>query len=455
LKAITAMYATTHYQVWGGRWGAGEILHMTQVARSDMGLWTIWQPMQGLARFEMSTTSYMTWDLWTIAYQTIFGANQVIENVPDVPDLSAETANTFIAEAKFIRAHNLFMLLKNYGNIVLATDIAKSPDDFYQKQSTPEEVWAQIEKDLKEAKEALPASWEEQWLGRATKGAATAYLGKVYLYQEKWELAKTELMAVTKMGYELVDDFSSLFDGTNEHSSESVFEINYTSDREGSRQESINTATVYSNYWEVAVTDFGKQLFLNDINDAGEFSKRFYASVLWDDPGCDVYYWEGQTYTEFYGAEETNMYWKKWVHFHDWYEHKTRTDANHPIIRYADVLLMLAEAMNELGQTPDAIPYVNMVRERAGSTLIGDMNQSELRNHIRHVERPLEFAMEGNRFYDLVRWYGFGKDGGLKSFFTNQGRYGAENFVDGESEYLPIPQDEIDANPEIVQNPGY
>ena len=455
LKAVTAMYATNQYQVWGGKWGATEILHMTQEARTDMVHWSIWQPMQGISRFNISPTNYMTWDLWTIAYQTIFAANFVIENVSNVPDLSTDKINTFIAEAKFIRAHNHFMLLTNFGNIVLATKNAETSEEFYRKQSPAEAVWAQIEQDLKDAKAVLPASWDEQWLGRATKGAATAYLGKVLLYQNKWESASKELKEVTGMGYALIDDFGSLFTGLSAHSKESVFTINYSSNREGGRLESNNCGRLYWRYTQNRATDFGRELFLNDKNDSGELSKRFYASVLWDDPKCDAWYWEGKTYREYYGEDDTNMYWKKWVHNHEWYENIIITDSDYPIIRYADVLLMLAEALNESGQTSEAIPYVNQVRERAGAALIGNMNQIELRTHIRHVERPLEFVLEGTRFYDMTRWYGFGKDGGLRSFYTNQGKVGAENFVDGESEFQPIPQDEIDANPDIIQNPGY
>ena len=457
-KAITAMYATNQYQVWGGRWGAGEIRHLTQEARSDMVYWQIWQPMQGIARFDISPANYMSWDLWKIAYETIFSANQIIENVPNVPGLSAEQANLYIGEAKFIRAENHFMLLKNFGNIIIQTEIAKSSDDFYKKQATKEEVWQQIENDFKDAKASLPETWDDQWLGRATKGAATAFLGKAYLYQEKWDEAITELTEVTKMGYGLVDNIGSLFDATtDENTKERIFFINYTSNREGNREESITINNIYRDS-KNGCTDFAKNLFLNDTTSTGGFSKRFYDFVLWDDPGCDIYYWKGKSYREFYGPDENRMFWKKWVHFHDYYEHITISDTDYPIIRYSDVLLMLAEALNEsTAHTPaEAIPYVNMVRERAGSALIPEtMTREELRQHIRHVERPLEFVLEGTRFYDLVRWYGFGKDGGLKKFLVDQGRYSAESFVDGESEYHPIPQDEIDANPEIVQNPGY
>jgi len=114
---------------------------------------------------------------------------------------------------------------------------------------------------------------------------------------------------------------------------------------------------------------------------------------------------------------------------------------------------MLAEAMNEQGDSNGAISRINEVRDRAGSVLISGMNQSEVRDHIRDIERPLEFVLEATRFDDLVRWYG--KNGGVKSILDSHNRYGAENFTNGISELWPIPQVEIDANPHLEQNPGY
>jgi hypothetical protein len=98
---------------------------------------------------------------------------------------------------------------------------------------------------------------------------------------------------------------------------------------------------------------------------------------------------------------------------------------------------------------------VNEVRTRAGSVLLGSLNQAQLRQHIREVERPLEFICEATRFDDLRRWYGFSKNGGLKALLIAHNRYSASNFIDNVSELWPIPQVELDANPNMVQNPGY
>lgn len=457
--AITSLYACIGMGEWSEQWDFNEHYNMVQEARSDMVYWSIWEPQQSISEYTYSPTQYMTRNHWKWCYRMIFTANQILENVAKMEDLDPEKKKVYEGIAKFGRGHAYFLLVKNFGNVVLVTEMAKSPDEFYQPQSPAADVWAQIESDFSEAKASLPLSWEEKWLGRATKGAATAYLGKAYLYQEKWAQAEAEFKAVTEMGYELVDDYESLFTGLNEHSKESIFEANFSAIEEGGRLESVAIAELYSEYYAVWVTDWGKQLFLTDTTPTGEFSKRFYASVLWDDPGCDVWYWEGMSYREFFTSvnlpDEDRMFWKKYVVYRPEWPDVTKADNNYFILRYDDVLLMLAEALNEQGKTSEAIPYVNQVRTRAESVLLGDLNQVQLRQHIREVERPLEFVCEATRFDDLRRWYGFSKDGGLKAVLMEHGRYSAENFVDGVSELWPIPQREIDANPNIEQNPGY
>ena len=458
-QAITSLYACIAMGEWSEQWDFNEHYLMVQEARSDMTRWQTWQPQQAISEYTYTPSQYMERNHWKWLYRTIFTANQILENVEGMEDLDASVKKIVLAEAKFARAHSHFLLLKNFGNIIIVTEMAKTPDDFYKAQSPASDVWAQIEQDLKDAKADLPTSWEDKWLGRVTNGAATAYLGKMYLFQEKWADAETEFKLVTGMGYELESDYESLFMGLNEHNKESIWEINFSSIEEGGRVESVNNANLASNYKSLYVTDWGKQLFLTDTATDGTFSQRFYGSVVYDDPGCDVWYWNGMTYREFFTdkgvPEEDRMFWKKWATFSEDWPHKSKGDNNFYIVRYSDVLLMLAEALNEQAKTPEAIGYVNQVRERAGSMLLSNPDQAQLREHIRQVERPLEFVLETTRWDDLVRWYGYGKDGGLKAILTAHNRYNAENFQDSFSEIWPIPQREMDANPEIIQNPGY
>ncbi len=459
-KAIISLYATLQIQQWEEQWDFNEMYHMSHEAKSDLVYWDIWQPMQSIARYDATPNQYMTRYLWRWLYQTVFTANQIIENIDlmvEQGNLDSSKRDIFAGEAKFARAHALFVLAKDFGEVPMPLKVPKSSSEFYKPRSSKTEIWSQIESDFLEAKQNLPTSWPDEWLGRATKGAATAYLGKAFLFQEKWDAAKTEFTEVTTMGYALVDDYDSLFTGLNKHNSESLFEINFTRNEESGGIESTNISGVHS--WESNwVTDYGKQLFLSDTTQTGGYSKRVYSSVLFDDPDASVWYYEGKTYRQHFDdlgrPDEDRMFWKKWVVYRDYFQNRSKSDINYYIIRYADVLLMLAEAENELGNTSEAIDRINEVRQRAGSVLISGLGQNEIRNHIREVERPLEFVLEATRFDDLVRWYG--KDGQLKTVLENHDRYGSENFINGVSEIWPIPQEELDANPNIGnQNPGY
>jgi hypothetical protein len=459
-KAVIALYATLQIQQWEEQWDFNEMYHMSHEAKSDMVYWDIWQPMQSISRYDANPNQYMTEYLWRWLYQTVFTANQILENTDRMFEegkLDSSKREIFAGEAKFARAHALFVLIKDFGAVPMPLEMPKTAAAFYLGKSSKEEIWAQIELDFSEAKQSLPSSWGEEWLGRATKGAATAYLGKAYLFQEKWDVAEVELTEVTTMGYSLVQDYESLFSGLNKHSSESLFEINFTSVEDGGGVESTNISGVHS--WESnRVTNWGEQLFLNDTTATGTYTQRVYASVLFDDPIADVWYYNGKTYRQYFDdmgrQDEDRMFWRKWVVNRDYFQNRSKSDINYFIIRYADVLLMLAEAMNEQGNTSEAINKINEVRGRAGSVLISEINQIEVREHIRNTERPLEFALEATRFDDLVRWYGEG--GQVKSVLEDHERYGAENFINGVSELWPIPQVEMDANPNIGgQNPGY
>lgn len=459
-KAIIALYATLQTQQWEEQWDFNEMYHMSHEARSDMAHWNIWQPMQSIARYDANPNQYMTRYLWRWLYQTVFTANQILENIDRMVEegnLDSSKRDTFAGEAKFARAHALFVLMKDFGAVPMPLEVPKTPQDFYKPRTAKEEIWIQIEADFGDAKQNLPSSWSAEWLGRATKGAATAYLGKAYLFQEKWNAAKIELNEVTTMGYSLVQDYESLFSGLNKHNSESLFEINFTRSEDGGGTESTNISGVHS--WESNwVTDWGEQLFLTDTTSTGSYTQRVYASVLFDDPNADVHYYQGKTYRQYFDdkgrTDEDRMFWRKWVVYRDYFQSRSKSDINYYIIRYADVLLMLAEAENENGNTDEALNRINEVRERAGSILISGMNQVEVRDHIRNIERPLEFVLEATRFDDLIRWYG--KDGQTKSILESHNRYGSENFINGVSELWPIPQPELDANPNIGdQNPGY
>ena len=438
IKAITGTYALFQYQVWGGVWGFYEVHFMNHECRSDLiHLYDMWSPFGGMSTYEPSLTSYVLADYWSFSYQGLYAANQVIENVPD---MGLSNGAEFVAEAKFLRAYAHYRLLTSFGNIIMVTSTPQSSADYYREQSSQAEVLAQIEKDLLEAKSGLPASWDSKWLGRATKGAASTLLAKTYLWQSKYSEAATELQEVVNSGnYALVDDFSSLFDGSNEHSSESIFELNFTMNDDGGRIERAALSGMQE--WKMATpNEYMRGLFLNDKKADGELSPRVLQTIKFTDLATDELGDIGWTKYNKWDTETNNGY-PGW-----------QSGANFIIFRYADVLLLLSECLNELGSTTEAEVYLNQVRTRAQVPSVNGLTQEEFREHVRHVERPLELISECERYYDLLRWY---KDGDLKSVLVDHGREAGESFDNQNDLYYPIPASEVTANPLLNQNPGY
>lgn len=456
-SALTGTYALLQHQWWSEYWAPGEMF-MTLEVMSDLTQADIFYPIGsgGHDAYDADANMYTTFYFWRGNYKMIFAANQVIENTPNVEGLTEDQVNAYVAEARFLRAYAHFQLLQLYGNIVLVTEVPENPDQFYKAQSTPAEVYAQIEEDLQFAKANLPAEHAEAWLGRATKGAATAYLGKVYLFQEKWAQAAAEFQAVSGMGYALVNDMESLFTGNNEFSSESIFEINYSADRPADRIESQSVVPNFNDWLGLWPSAHLKALFEADTTAQGEPSPRAFATVVFNHPDSDVWYFDGQSFADYYGADDEKIYYKKYAFYdpdNDPYVYYS-VGTNYLMMRYADVLLMHAEALNEQGQTGQAAALVNLVRARAGAVAIDEgMSQAALRTHIREVERPLELCNETSRFADLVRWYK--NDGGVRAALQANNAPNWQGFTDGVDEIWPLPNSEIKSNPNVAQNPGY
>lgn len=466
-KAITAAYGPLQQDMWWGFWGPTEMWLASNNIRSDETVLNLsWSYFQRIYQYSATPNDYPVRSLWFDMYKSIYHSNIILNNQENIKGNEAYKEKV-MGEAYFIRAYAHFMLLINYGNIILKTELPQGEEDYYQGQSSMEDVYAQIEKDFKEAKAKLPQSWPDDFKGRATKGSAAGMLGKALMYQKKYAEAETEFKDVEAMGYSLVDDYSSLFDGSNENSSESLFEIQYS--RSDAKGVDLNEATSSNNIlahkdFFYNTTDFMHNLYMNDTTATGEPSKRVLGSIVWNDDRANAFFLsnadyhlgvssETMTATEYYeefGLNPNMSFFKKFCYNEEvWGIDNYITEANYTVLRYADILLMLAEALNEQGRTTDAIPYVNLVRNRAGAVLISSMNQEQLRQHIRHVERPLELAIESVRFYDLVRW------GNIKSVLGQHNRIHASKFDEGTDEYWPIPRDEMDSNPNVKQNPGY
>jgi hypothetical protein len=393
--------------------------------------------------FTASSTEGQLQGFWSGQYQEINFANQVLDNVPNI-NMDAALKERYLAEAKFVRAYSYFRLVRAFGDVPLRLSVPADASEFNIPRTPKAEVYAAIEKDLSEAAAVLPQSYPAAEVGRATKGAALALHAKVAMYQQKWqEVFDLTNQVISSGQYSLFPNYEALFRIANENSVESVFEIQ-------AKYEPGNCDVSNSQYSQVQGVrgsqggGWGFNVPTQDLVNAYEpGDPRKDATIIFRGeitPQGDAIPTDG----------DNPMYnQKSYVPFSTWIECNEGAEQNIRVIRYAEVLLMNAEAANELGNTAQALTSLNMVRARArggNDAVLPDVtttNQDELRAKIWH-ERHVELAMEFDRFFDLVR----------------QGRapevLGPKGFKAGVNEVWPIPQNEIDLSAGVLtQNPGY
>jgi tetratricopeptide (TPR) repeat protein len=385
-------------------------------------------------------------DIWGWMFAGVNRANYVMEFQNKI-DFTGK--NVLLAEARFLRAYYYFELVKFFGDVPLTVDKRFLFGDQFTVGRTPKaEVYAQIEQDLIYASANLPAVGKQT--GRATKGAAQALLGKAYLFQNKYaEAAEVLEQLITSGPYRLVTDYDNMFESVGENNAESVFEVQY-SDKEGA-----GFGCLQCSEGNVAVGFNGIRNYNGPKYDSG-FSFNVPTSGLANafEPGdirkrvaiLDIEAWAASTGATFVkGYEHTGYYNNKYIARQgdlNTGDANLTNPNNYRAIRFADVLLMAAEANNKKSSA-DAIKsqaYLNRVRNRAGlsnTTLTGDA----LTNAI-YRERRVELAGEGHRFFDLVR--------------TSKAQESIPNFTVGKHEVFPIPAIEIQlAGNRWTQNPNY
>ncbi|TXG38642.1 RagB/SusD family nutrient uptake outer membrane protein [Seonamhaeicola maritimus] len=414
--------------------------------------------------------------VWQAMYQGVARANEVLRHVPEI-EMDASYRDNIVGEAYFIRAFNYFNLLNSWRNIPLITVPSAEVDLFTVVQAAPEEVWAQIESDLQMAKSMLPASWSSDQLGRATSGAAAGYLGKAYLYQGKWAEAKAEFQSVMTSGtYQLMDDYAHNFTEEFENNAESLWEIQLVADGltgwgadapnrgKGAGYQPDLAPKGYTNQNGMRINDWALNLFLDEQTINGEIDPRAYTTLFWDTDETTDYEgktlasrtYENATYDEAYPAGDGNIYANKFL---DWefngHAHSQDQGGWHGagnnlrLLRYADVLLMFAEAeFNLNGSTSAALDAINQVRARADMPAHASITMQDIED-----ERIKELSFERSRYFDLLRW------GRVKSRIVDNPDLKSESagtaaYKPGR-EYIAIPQNDVDRNPNLNQNPGY
>jgi starch-binding outer membrane protein, SusD/RagB family len=391
--------------------------------------------------------SILRW--WNTLYLAAKRANVVIENVPNI-DMDVTLKTRYIAEAKFLRAMFYFDLVRAWGGVPIVT--STQPQTL--SRSSQEDVYAFIESDLLDALAELPekSEYSNSDTGRATRGAAKALLAKVYLYQENYSQAAAYALEVINSGqYDLEPDFDNANSQAGEHGEESVFEVG------AFRNEGIeNGGNQYANVQGVrGAPNRGWGFNRPTLNLRNAFEPNdprlpstviFLGEVLDDitilgDPATP------DASTDAHGQAEIECYnqkvWTPGDNVPAQFGHNRR------MIRYAEVLLIAAEALNKDNNATQARVYLNEVRARAregNNAILADItetNQAALHDLIIQ-ERRVELALEGHRFWDLVRT---GKAATV---------LGPLGFQTGKHELLPIPQTELDLTQnQLEQNPGW
>lgn len=380
---------------------------------------------------------------WGGQYQGINRANLVVNNVPAVPGLSDAMKSRLVGEARFLRAYFYFNLVRTFGGVPIILSDSSLSGNNNAARASADAVYAQIESDLNYAISNLPMSYGSADLGRITKGAAQTLLAKVSMYEKKWNQVLELTNAVMTSGqYSLYPDFSKLFTQAAKNSVESIFEV------QAGAGSTCNAGTQYPQVQLPRDPNGNPGWGFNNpstilVNAFETGDPRLKATVIF--PGDTLY--DGWVCPSNVINPRYNK--KAYIGTAD-YAACGSGDApkNILILRYAEVLLMHAEAANELGQPGLALADLEQVRARArhgNSAVLPQVtttDQTQLRQAIWH-ERQVELAMEQDRWWDVVR----------------QGRgatvFGAQGFKAGKNELWPIPQNQIAVAPQLTQNPGY
>ncbi|MFD1315210.1 RagB/SusD family nutrient uptake outer membrane protein [Namhaeicola litoreus] len=451
-SALTTVYGALQFQNVSG----GELIY--EMILGDIGGTESWYRPTAFRNLTYNDGTYYVTNKWDELYIGIFRANQVIQYIQDAdPGLFSGNSKMEIeAQARFLRAFFYFQLAHTYGGAVIQTTVAETSDELKGPFKPKEEVINNIViPDLEYAKENLPQRWSGDDLGRITWGAATSLLGKVYLFEKNWSIAATQFKEVIDSNiYRLVPNVMDNYSHENELNQESIFEVAYEAETGQNGAAVDATPNEPSAEATTIATAFGfldrggyntllpsynlHEMFIydevdptNSVNDGNRYSKRMISTIAHRDDGT---VWYGEPIEDYnIGRFGQSAYVKKhtnWYHLNA-EDGNSKSGINFRHIRYADVLLMYAEAiLNANGDYQTAITYIDRVRNRAGVKTLQkymdenggkfpqlhvsvqvhgdhpmvDATTETVLTHLQRVERPLELCFEGHRWKDLVRW---------------------------------------------------
>lgn len=336
---------------------------------------------------------------WRNYYRIINRANTILYFIENTDQATVPNKERHIGEARFLRALAYFNLVRIFGDVPAVTVPITAQEAMKVRREKVDVIYDEIIiKDLIEAEGKLPPSYSGPDVGRASRGAAKALLGKVYLTVKDFGKAESKLAEVTTMGYALLPNYNALWNYTvSEHHSEYIFDIEYESG-------GVGEGSVFTNAFIPLSAPFNTFYRLvgqtrEDNNPTQGLLNAFQPGDLRKDITVDGTGGFVNAAGVFVPFLQTSTYTKKYI---TPIAIANDSPANWKVIRYADVLLMYAEALNENGKTPEALTYLNQVRNRAGLDGWSGLTRDEARERI-YEERRLELACEGHRWFDLVR----------------------------------------------------
>ena len=407
-----------------------------------------------MANFIATSDNFAALDLWRGPSPGILRCNFVLKNVPDM-QIDEDLKNRLLGEAYFLRAHYYFILVRLFGGVPMPTEPLTSDSPLKMPRASVDEIYELITEDLKQAIILLPirSQYGSKDLGRATKEAAMVELARVYMTYQPSSAKYNEVVRlcneVGELGYHLADNYADNYNPAKQNGVESIFEVQYYGKTNYDFWSNENQASWISTYqgprnsgmaagcygWNQPTAEFVSQYEPGDL--------RKDATIFYT--GCPLF--DGYTYTGIWSTTGYNV--RKFLLTKAQSPDYNTSNQNWIITRYADVLLMKAEALNELGRTEDAVEPLYEVRKRAGLTdrsRIEGLTQEMMREPIIH-ERRIELAFEGHRWFDMLRY----KDNYALRFLHSIGKTAAMQ----KHLLFPIPLQEREANELLTQNPGW
>ncbi len=469
MNGINAAYRPLRFNGCYGRW-----LHILYTSRSDEGWCHSPNPhFQSYSNFQMGSYNDAAAEgilfPWLDMYKGIFWANQVIDNAPDA-EMDEELRNRITGEALFLRGLHYFNIAGIFGRgPVQLTSFAGGGNPVIGEQ---DDLFQQAGDDFRSAMALLPVEYADADVGRATKGAALGMLAKVLMQQKDWTGALEQIEALIDMKgsggqtlYQLVSNYEDNFTASNENNSESVFEIQFAygtqagTDLGGQRAKFMGLqvdgcAWADADPRQTLYNDFFREKTSSGQNDPRLKQTLFYNDL--SEPG-ELFY--GKTWSQWALGPDA-IYWKKYTNYATQTGEDYNSGINFRVLRLADVYLMYAEVLNELGRTAEAYTHINKVRNRAGLTDLENStvftgignDQAKMRTQIMH-ERTMELGGENWRWFDLARWGMLDNQADINWLSGRDPEF--LNFKVGTHDRYPIPYREISLVPGLVQNPGF